>query len=146
MMMAVVTGCTTPPTNDYSESRHIDPEGWRYGQAMVYRPEFRDSVATGYFVTAVTHAADFPYTDLWLEVSSADPAGRIHADTVRLTLADRYGRWLGSGIGPRLQVTDTLPRRVAIAAGTRVKVRHIMQTDTLRGIEQVGIFFMADPR
>lgn len=144
MAAGMAPACTTPPANDYSEYHHIPAEGWRYGEAMVYRPEFRDSVATGRLVAAVTHAADFPYTSLWLEVSAADPSGRVAADTVRLMLADRYGRWLGRGIGPRLQVTDTLARRVTIARGTPVKVRHIMQTDTLPGIEQVGIFFMAD--
>lgn len=143
--------CTTPPDNNYSDYRELSEEGWQYGKSLIFKPEFRDSVARGLLVAAVTHSAEFPYTELWLEVTidtlpgvAPSSASVPAADTLKMQLADGYGRWIGRGIGPQLQVTDTLPREVTLLRGTPLKVRHIMQTDTLMGIEQVGVFFIAD--
>lgn len=67
-------------------------------------------------------------------------------DTFDIVLADRYGRWRGSGMGSSLQLSDTLHTRFAMRRGQRVSLRHIMRTDTLPAIERAGLIFQAEQR
>lgn len=93
----------------------------------------------------VRHSNNFEYTTLWLEVVSENPAGRRRTDTLAIPLADHFGRWRGQGIGASFQLTDTIPATILHRSGSPVKVRHIMRTDTLAGISQIGIFFLPSP-
>ena len=87
------------------------------------------------------HDNDFPYSTLWLETTVEEGDRRL-TDTLEIHLADRFGSWRGRGIGASFQMTDTVGRSFVHRSGTKVMVRHIMRTDTLRGLSQVGIFFI----
>lgn len=144
MAACLLPGCFERPGNYFSQYRQVGPDGWKYGKSLVFVPQFPDSVAHGRMAVAATHSAQYPYDALWLEIRRISPVGAVLVDTVRLGLADGYGGWRGTGIGPELQLADTLRQPVTLVSGSPVKVRHIMQTDTLRGIEQIGLFFMPD--
>ena len=60
-----------------------------------------------------------------------------------MQVVDRFGTWTGSGIGSSFQLADTLPVGVH-PSGNMVVVRHIMRTDTLPGVNKVGLFFVPD--
>lgn len=139
--MFLLARCT-PPGDRYSEYRELPAEGWIYGDTIEFVPQFADSIATGQLIVAVTHDNDFPYSSLWLEVSSTDPAGKHHSDTLHFPLADSFGRWQSRGLGSDLQMADTVARKVTLASGKPLGVRHIMKTDTLRYVSHVGIFFL----
>ncbi|MDE6555401.1 MAG: gliding motility lipoprotein GldH, partial [Duncaniella sp.] len=81
----------------------------------------------------------YPYSNLWLEVTYHVDDRHIVRDTVNVTLADIYGRWLGKGFGASYQTEIPLSNRAAIDLTIPVGVRHIMRVDTLRGITEVGI-------
>lgn len=131
--------------NDYSAFSTIDSDGWAYGHTFVYRPEITDSMADGLLRVAVRHSNDYPYRNLWLEVSyqvvAPDSTISFRADTVNIPLADIYGNWLGSGTGTSFQKADTVRTDFRLIPGAPVRVRHIMRADRLRGLEQVGIIF-----
>lgn len=137
--------------NDYSEYHRLPGCGWRYGDTLHFSPVHTDSLCKGFFVVAIRYDGDYPYRDLWLEVevpatvTVADTivGMSIRRDTVRMVLADRYGNYTGSGIGPTYQMADTLGV-VSHRSGSPVKVRHIMRTDTLAGVNQVGLFFVPE--
>lgn len=135
-------GCTDSHRNLYSEFHSLYEDGWRYGTEVFFTPVHADSLCNGRFVVALRHDNTYPYTDIRLEVTHWDDDTHRH-DTVDISLAGPYGQWLGSGIGMSFQVVDTLhPSKHP--SGTMVKLRHLMRTDTLRGINQVGLFFVPD--
>lgn len=112
-------------------------------QWVYYRPvEFTvdsaafepDSSARGALVLSVRHNANYPYRNVWVEVTQ--PA---RCDTFEVMLADAFGRWYGSGMGASLRLNDTLCADYILCGGDRIVVRHLMRTDTLPGIEQIGL-------
>ena len=139
-LLMAAASCTGP-RNDYSDFTPLPADGWLYGDTIVFTPEITDSIADGELSVAVCHDSDYPYSNLWLEVSFPAGAGSIHRDTIEMQLADPYGHWLGKGLGTGHQMQRTLPGRIRLHRGTRVSVRHIMRLDTLRHIRQVGITF-----
>ena len=143
LLTAAAVSCSHPG-NDWSEYRGLPSEGWCYGDTLRFTPAPYDSIATGHLMVAISHEADFGYSQLWLEVLTTDTDGHVSKDTVSFPLSDNYGRWKGTGLATHFQMTDTLHRRVTLVKGVPLKVRHIMQADTLRGISQVGIFLIPD--
>lgn len=144
----LLTACAPDP-DDASVYENLPESGWCYGDTLELRPRMADSLATGTLMVAVRHDGSYPYSDLYMEVSyRANPADvadkRIHRDTVRMTVADPYGRWTGRGFGASYQNEATLSHRVTLRDSGEVALRHIMRTDTLRGIVQAGIIFTAD--
>lgn len=131
--------------NDYSAFSTIDPEGWDYARTYVYRPAIADSLADGLLRVAVRHTNDYPYRNLWLEVSyqvqAPDSTISFRADTVNMHLADIYGNWLGSGLGASYQKADTVRTDFRLIPGAPIRLRHIMRVEQLEGLEQVGIIF-----
>ncbi len=136
LMLPALAACVDS-RNAYSEYHQLDSAGWRYDDAAIFTPEHADSLCEGPVVVALRHDSTYPYTDVWLEVSS-EATGRC--DTLDIPVVDEYGNWLGSGIGASFQLSDTVGKLLH-PSGTPITVRHIMRTDTLRGINQVGLFF-----
>lgn len=142
-VLLAVTACTPSP-DDYSSFHTLPGNGWAYSHRLSFISEIADSAATGSMTVAVRHSAAFDYRNLWLEVAQTMPDSTVRRDTVNIELADKFGTWLGSGLGTSFQRAVTLPRPFTLADSSTVTVRHIMRVDTLTGIEQIGIIFKSD--
>lgn len=125
----------------YSDFATLPDEGWRYGDSVTFvTPE-----AEGELLVAVRHSIKYPYRNIWLEVSRKGPdsvAAKVVRDTVELELADPFGLWKGTGIGPTRQMETVVSPSVRVDSGSTISIRHIMRLDTLPSIEQTGIFII----
>lgn len=142
MLLSLCLGSCLPGHNDYSEYKELPVDGWPYSQSLTFTPDQGDSLAYGTLSVALRHTNLYPYANLYLEVSYADTIGTTHRDTLNIKLADRYGRWLGKGVGTDFQIVDTVSTRHTRIKGSDIKVRHVMRTDTLCGIDMVGLTFV----
>lgn len=144
-LISFLMSACSAPDNDYSAFSTVDPDGWKYGRTFVYRPEIADSLASGTLLVMARHSNDYPYRNLWLEVSyqqlHPDSTISFRRDTVNIPLADLYGNWLGTGLGTSFQATDTVSTDFQLISGAPIRVRHIMRQDLLPAIEQIGIIF-----
>lgn len=136
--VALLTACSRPEKTAGTFFT-INDGGWAYGDTLVFNPK-GDTIlgASNDFVVSVRHTHEYAYANLWLEISY-QTADTTAADTFNLTLADDYGKWLGSGSGPVILVSDTVRLRQKPTATSPVGVRHIMRIETLPDIEQIGI-------
>lgn len=156
--MLWLSSCGQDVRNSSSEYHRVDPDGWSYADRLTFKPEHLDSVCEGSLVVGLRHEGDYPYSNLWLEISYTDardplyPVGPVkdgkrrlrrplRRDTVEIRLCDPYGAWTGRGIGTSFQVTDTVNDLIH-ASGTPVMVRHLMRSEMLEGVNQVGLFFV----
>lgn len=125
-----------------SEFTNIPDEGWVYGDTLTFTVERADSLVPAELRVAVRNNNDYPYSNLWLEVTYSN-GNATQRDTVNMPLADVYGRWTGKGFGPEYQSDAIVSPRITPLNGSKIGVRHIMRTDTLTGLEQVGIILSA---
>lgn len=151
MAAAALTLCAACSYNpdDYSCFGDVDPvAGWGYGSKFIYLPKIQDSIASGQLKLMVRHTNDYPYSNLWLELETQQPADSGHVmvvrDTICVELADIYGNWLGSGLGVSFQKVDTIYADFSLANGAPLKLRHIMRPEKVTGLEQVGVIFQAN--
>ena len=94
----------------------------------------------GAIAVAVRHTNGYEYSNLWLELTYSSPDTTV-TDTFNVVLADDFGHWRGKGVGVGYQVVDTLLRDITIDATSPIHMRHVMRTDTLADIQQIGIIF-----
>ena len=130
--------------NDFSEYCNLPSEGWAYTDTLVFYSSIPDSTAQGRLVLSLRHSNEYPYSNLWIEVSRQDASGSVKADTVNFLMASPYGQWYGQGFGASYQISDTLLQTVELTDSMPLRVRHIMRPDTIRGIEQLGISFVSN--
>lgn len=142
ILFSLCLGSCLPGHNDYSEYKELPVDGWPYNQSLTFTPDQGDSIANCTLSVALRHTNLYPYANIYLEVSYADTIGTTHRDTLNIKLADRYGRWLGKGVGPGFQIVDTVRTRHTRIKGSDIKVRHVMRVDTLREIDMVGLTFV----
>ena len=121
--------------------RAVDSSCWRYGDTLSYNIATADSVWHGDIAIVVRHAASYPFSNLWLEIGYP-PNDSIKPDTLDIVLADDFGNWLGRGLGLSFQRTDTVVRGVTVTSPADFYVRHIMRSDCLSDIEQIGLIFI----
>lgn len=136
----LLVACGGANGNDFSSYERLPESGWRFAKAVEFAPVHADSVCTGALVVALRHDNSYPYKGICLEVEMTD-GGRERRDTIDISFAGDYGQWIGRGIGTSFQLTDTLAP-VRHVTGSSVRIRHLMRTDTLAGINQVGLFFV----
>ena len=123
----------------YSDFRTLPIEGWHEDSVLTFETDMQDSVGTYDVLIVVRHTNQYAYQNLWLFVENCTDLGISQRDTIEATLADDYGRWLGSGINryelPLLYIKNspahTCPRRFTI--------QHGMRTEWLKGITDVGV-------
>ena len=149
MAAAVITtmmaaSCTPAGTPD-GEWHTIAQDGWPYGNVLTFNQK-GDTMAMDTLVLTVRHTADYPYSNLWLELGYNTADTVAVADTLNVILADDYGHWLGKGSGTSFQRPDTIVLRRHAMPGSQLRLRHVMRVDTLREIEQVGITYSNAPR
>lgn len=143
IIIAVMSAACSTGSNESSRFEAIPEYGWRYNDTLTFIPALQDSVSDIRMVLAIRHTNGYRYSNLWIELSYPD-TGTLRHDTINVQLADTYGRWYGRGLGVSYMRTDTLPSRYRLRDSVPVRIRHIMRTDTLKEIEQVGIIFLHD--
>lgn len=134
----IMAACSSP--TEHSGFTTISSHGWIYGDTVSFTPEPSDSLPyEGCDVAIVVrNNNNYEYSNLWLRLDYHG-SDTIHTDTLNIVLADEFGNWLGKGIGGSYHLTDTVMRNIDLDPAKEIKVCHIMRTDTLEGIEQVGI-------
>lgn len=138
-LAALMAAASCGSADECGRFRAVDAEGWNYGDTLLFATPDSLQAWHGDIVVAVRHTSTYPYRNLWLEISvPGDSLSR--PDTVSVSLASADGKWLGRGLGLSYQSADTVLRGKTITAPT-VAVRHIMRTDKLRDIEQIGLIF-----
>lgn len=132
-----LSACTDTECSTFSD---IEAPGWRYGDTITFIPSDTAACTAGAIAVAVRHTNAYEYSNLWLELTYASPDTTV-TDTFNVVLADNFGHWRGKGVGIAYQVVDTLLPRVTIDTSSPIHLRHVMRTDTLPDIQQIGIIF-----
>lgn len=142
--LTLCLGACIPGHNDYSDFYNLPNSEWKYNDTILFTPEITDSTTQGKLSVAIRHDNQYIYSNIWIEVSYLNLDSVTQRDTMNIQLADIYGKWHGKGIGASFQIENTINDDYRLANGNPIKIRHIMRTDTLHGISQIGILFHAN--
>ena len=134
----IASAACTERYNAVGEFLTLPAESLAYTDTIGFTLSNLDTIPGKSLYVAVVHSDDYPYSNLWLEVTYEDSLQSV-CDTVAITMADPYGKWQGNAIGSTYQIEAKACQEISRPGDARVTVRHIMRADTLHGIVRLGV-------
>ena len=83
----------------YEKNISIEKAVWGLSNKPSFEYNSSDTISKVNLKVNVRHSSSYPFSNLWLFVNTIDPSGVLKTDTLECVLAQKDGKWLGSGIG-----------------------------------------------
>lgn len=142
LMLAVIILSACDNKKIYHSFSSIPLDGWGKSDTLTFTVPVNDTVMPIHISIETRNSEYYPYTNLFLFVNISRKGSDFSTtDTIEYTLANKKGRWTGTGIGaiyqnsfsykeiPPLLHSDTLIFRI----------NHGMTDALLQGINDIGI-------
>lgn len=83
----------------YSKYEKLPEEGWATNHKLSYEVDVTDMNSLNNVFITVRHADSYPYSNLFVFLTTTYPNGQTTLDTCELILANQKGEWVGDGAG-----------------------------------------------
>ena len=149
MCAIVAAGCRDVSSLNTFE-KHVVIPGYDWKDS--YRPAFSfritDTTARYNIEITLRHTGDYPFSNLWVVISSAFEGTRPVARRVELPLADKQGRWLATGMDNIFLHRIPIQRNARFdKAGTyHFSIEQNMRVNPLPDVMSVGLRVEKVPR
>jgi gliding motility-associated lipoprotein GldH len=119
----------------------VNPKGWSKDSLYGFDILINDTIASYNVYVNVRNRGEYPYQNLWLFLNKTTPDKTLTKDSIECYLADKRGKWLGSGIGTIMEMPVLYQQNVRF---TRKGIYHYqiiqgMRDSILVGINDVGM-------
>lgn len=82
-----------------SEYTKLPEEGWKTANKLNFTVDIEDNKPYHHVYLNVRHADSYPYSNLYVFLTTTYPNGKTTSDTLECILANKKGEWLGDGAG-----------------------------------------------
>lgn len=125
----------------YHSFQSIPTEGWQRKDTLFFNVDVPDSFTYYKLSVEVRNRNDYPYQNINLSISCNDSAANpLPADTLQLILANKDGRWKGTGWGSLYQLEFSAGGvQISKPGSYHFKIAHTLPDEVLRGINDIGI-------
>jgi len=124
----------------YHEYITIEEANWHQDSILRYDVLIEDSLALNDFFINIRNNTDYPFSNLYLFLTTEFPNGHSTRDTIECILADKNGKWLGSGSGRikdnKIMLQQAL--RFPLGGTYHFSLEQGMRHEELKGIEDIG--------
>lgn len=111
--LVMISGCIKPELGVYQKNIAIPDYAWDYSFHPRFEVRITDTTARYNIEVTIRHTNAYPFSNIWLLVSTNYTGHKPKSRRVELPLANREGRWLGSGMG------DVFEHRIPIQQNAR---------------------------
>ena len=125
----------------YQNSEQLPNKNWEANRNISFDVEVNDTMKAYDFYIDLRNESSYAYANIFMFVNTTFPSGKTARDTVECILADKSGRWLGSGLG------DILDNHILFKENVRFpdtglysfEFEQGMREDALAGVTDLGI-------
>jgi len=124
----------------YNEYRTLEDASWHRDSVFHYEVMIGDSISPNNLFINIRNNTEYPYSNIYLFVTTEFPNGHSTRDTIECILADKGGMWLGSGSG-RIKDNKIMLQqaiRFPLTGIYHIKLEQGMREEILVGIEDIG--------
>ena len=118
----------------------IPLKGWGKDSLLTFDVAIKDTNAIYNLYVNVRNRGEYPYQNLWFFLSKKTPDNVLSKDSIECYLADKRGKWLGTGIGSVLEMPVLFQQKVKFnkAGIYQYKIAHGMRDSVLIGLNDIG--------
>ncbi|MEI6555771.1 MAG: gliding motility lipoprotein GldH [Paludibacter sp.] len=135
----ILNGCVK--SDVYLKYKTITTSGWHKDSLCTFDIPVNDTTIRYNIYVNVRNRGEYPYQNLWLFLSKMTPGSVETKDSIECYLADKRGKWLGTGIGSVLQMPVLYQQNVKFEKKGiyKYKIVHGMRDTVLVGINDIGM-------
>ena len=125
----------------YEDYKTIDSSGWEKDSLARFNVPITDTVKSNNIYIDIRNKGDYPNSNIWLFVNVKAPDGKVLTDTVEYILAEKSGKWTGSGIGDLFDNQFKYRNNVIFdkPGVYQFSIQQGMRGDKLEGIHDIGL-------
>jgi gliding motility-associated lipoprotein GldH len=125
----------------YENNAELPGAIWEQGNVLKFDAEIPDSSKRYNFYINIRNDETYPYSNLYVFLTTHFPDKRISKDTLELLLADENGNWYGKGSGDRKFNQILLQKKIKfpISGKYTFQIEQGMRLAELPGITDAGI-------
>lgn len=125
----------------YDQSQAIPESGWDKDSTAYFTVDVEDTARLYDFYITLRNTDEYAFRNFYLFLTTHLPNQNTTRDTLELILADKEGKWLGSGFGAikdnQIQVRKNL--KFPLKGNYRFGITQAMRREKLKGITDIGI-------
>ena len=124
----------------YTQYKNFENNDWFVKDKAVFEVDITDNTSLNNISLMVRHADSYPYSNLFLFVTTTYPDGKSMKDTMEVILSNGKGEWLGSGAGDIFDFKTTIVQNSKFIQKGKYKFEfeQAMRTDPLPLIMDFG--------
>jgi gliding motility-associated lipoprotein GldH len=124
----------------YSKYQTFENKEWHAKDKVTFDLDMQDIQNLHDISLMVRHADSYPYSNLYLFLTTKYPDGKVTLDTLECILANEKGEWMGDGAGDIFDITIPLKQstRFPLAGKYSFTFEQAMRTDPLPMIMDFG--------
>jgi len=124
----------------FSQYHTFENKEWFAKDKVTFDMEMKDLNSLNDISVMIRHADSYPYSNLYLFLTTKYPDGKVTTDTLECILANGKGEWMGDGAGDIFDITIPLKRntRFPLAGKYSFTFEQAMRTDPLPMIMDFG--------
>lgn len=125
----------------YEEYKTIDPGGWHKDSVASFNVEINEAGQGYNLYINIRNQGNYPNSNIWLFLEVESPDGQMLTDTVEYILAEKSGKWRGSGIGDLFDNQFSYQQNVPFEkpGNYQFLIRQGMRAEQLKGIHDIGL-------
>ena len=137
----ILFGCDK--SNSFTHS--FDANHWNCEDSIVFNYNIDDFEKNYNVELFFRNNLDYPYRNLYLFLEIHYFDSIIRRDTLQYPITDKYGKWLGRGMG-KTRDNYFLENMMALEGGGEYKfiITHGMRTNPLIGTNNIGVKIITD--
>ena len=141
MVLVVMVFAACGPDTLINETREIEKGEWAFSDTKQFSLLINDTLTPLDFSVLIRHGGNYPYQNLILYVKTYFPNNSFKVDTIDCPLADKSGRWYGSGLGDMLDNKVVFKRNVQmpLSGQYNFEIQHAMRSDVVHEIYDIGL-------
>ncbi|HRH11178.1 MAG TPA: gliding motility lipoprotein GldH [Bacteroidia bacterium] len=125
----------------FSKYHTFDNNEWFAKDKVTFDLEITDTKNLNNILFKIRHADAYPYSNIFLFVTTSYPDGKVMTDTMEIMLANNKGEWMGSGAGDIFDFEVPVKKNVKFPLGGKYKFEFVqgMREDPLPFIMDLGL-------
>jgi len=135
-MLAACTGGVV-----FEENQAIPKGVWKASKKLEFRVNIEDLNTAYDMFLNLRNGTEYPYSNLYIFMTTHYPIGRSELDTLQFLLADKAGKWYGTGLGDIKSSSVLFRYRLLfpMQGEYRFVLEQAMRKEELQGVWDVGL-------
>lgn len=123
------------------ENQDVQDYQWNYSDTKVFAAEIQDTTTQYNIYVNLRHAFQFEWRNLWVNIETTFPNGKVYERRVNLLLSEPDGHWYGDCLGDNcdLQVSIQQNAFFPLPGKYTFKITQDMRVNPLPYIKSVGM-------